>query len=480
MNTPTTPLIVDIPAGQLRPNPANPRKTVGDVTDLAASIRTQGLQQQLLVTPAGQDTDGTPLYRIVIGHRRYKACLQAGMTMIPCTIRDLTDREEREIMLIENTQRADLTPIEEADGYQGILDLGATIDELADKTGRSTGFVRRRLRIANIPQTTRSHAKDFTQLTLSQLDALAEFNDDPDTQARLAEKAQGNDWQWELENARERKRMTQWRHTADDYITAHHLTAIEVASIWAPVKGHGPVHAPSTMKPFSESWEEYLTNGGDPASTILTTKTGAYGWAEPAPTTPAGSDDKTTTPATTPDTEADERKARLREYTTMSARLRADWIRTHSTDWTGQQMRDAIQTLARLETIGTGTYLPNGLDSTQRDRMITTYNQISGRPLPDDRKNPKEGLHHLDTTANLNELRRRADQPGQELRQLTLVMLARQEARITPETWADTTHGNNLKTLNAYHQALAWLGYQPSTTEQAALAGDLTGKDQQR
>lgn len=120
MNTPTTPLIVDIPAGQLRPNPANPRKTVGDVTDLAASIRTQGLQQQLLVTPAGQDTDGTPLYRIVIGHRRYKACLQAGMTMIPCTIRDLTDREEREIMLIENTQRADLTPIEEADGYQGI------------------------------------------------------------------------------------------------------------------------------------------------------------------------------------------------------------------------------------------------------------------------------------------------------------------------------------------------------------------------
>ena len=182
----TSPLIVDIPATQLKPNPANPRKSVGDVTELAASIKAQGLQQQLLVTPAGNDKDGKPLYRIVIGHRRYQACIKAGLSMIPCTIRDLTDREEREIMLIENTQRADLTPIEEADGYQGLLDLGASIDELADKTGRSASFVRRRIKIAGIPQTTRGKAKDFSQLTLGQLDALAEFNDDPETQAKLA------------------------------------------------------------------------------------------------------------------------------------------------------------------------------------------------------------------------------------------------------------------------------------------------------
>lgn len=56
----TSPLIVDIPATQLKPNPANPRKSVGDVTELAASIKAQGLQQQLLVTPAGNDKDGKP------------------------------------------------------------------------------------------------------------------------------------------------------------------------------------------------------------------------------------------------------------------------------------------------------------------------------------------------------------------------------------------------------------------------------------
>ncbi len=166
----TSPLIVDIPATQLKPNPANPRKSVGDVTELAASIKAQGLQQQLLVTPAGNDQDGKPLYRIVIGHRRYQACIKAGLSMIPCTIRDLTDREEREDHAHREhaTRRPD--PHEEADGYQGLLDLGASIDELADKTGRSASFVRRRIKIAGIPQTTRGKAKDFSQLTLGQLE----------------------------------------------------------------------------------------------------------------------------------------------------------------------------------------------------------------------------------------------------------------------------------------------------------------------
>ena len=254
------------------------------IVDIAASIKAQGLQQQLLVTPAGNDKDGKPLYRIVIGHRRYQACIKAGLSMIPCTIRDLTDREEREIMLIENTQRADLTPIEEADGYQGLLDLGASIDELADKTGRSASFVRRRIKIAGIPQTTRGKAKDFSQLTLGQLDALAEFNDDPETQAKLAEKAESPDWRWELENARDHKRMNQWRQAADEYITANHLHAIKVKNLWTDMDGYGATHVPTTSKPFAESWKEYLNNGGNPASLILTTENSCYGWAEP--TTP--------------------------------------------------------------------------------------------------------------------------------------------------------------------------------------------------
>lgn len=475
-----TPMIVDIPIGQLKPNPANPRKTIGDISALTASIKSQGLQQQLLVTPAGQDTDGKPLYRIVIGHRRYQACIKAGMTMIPCTVRHLTDREEREIMLIENTQRTDLTPIEEADGYQGILDLGATIDELADKTGRSTSYIRRRVKIAGIPQATRAKAKDFTQLTLTQLDALAEFSDDPETQANLAEQAGGRDWAWELEKARERKRMIRWRSEAAEYITANHLHMVKVPNIWNGVEGYRNIHAPTSMKPFAESWEDYLSHGGDPASVIITTDAGGYGWAEPIPADEQQEKTAEREQHQREQAKERERRLRLREYMDTSARLRAEWIRKTSTDWTGQQMRDAIQTLARLETIGTRDCLPNGLDSTQKDRMITAYSRISGKPLPNEKKEPENGIYHLDLPANINELRRRADKPGQELRQLTLVMIARQEARITPETWDDSGYTSSLKDANAYYQALAWLGYQPSSNEQHALDGNLKPEKNQQ
>lgn len=118
--------IVDIPVSQLTPNPHNPRRDVGDVRELADSIRAQGIKQELLVTPSG-DRDGRPMYRVVIGHRRLAAAKIAGLDMVPCRVEGMTAREERELMLVENTQRVDLTPLEEADGYQGLLDLGAGV-----------------------------------------------------------------------------------------------------------------------------------------------------------------------------------------------------------------------------------------------------------------------------------------------------------------------------------------------------------------
>lgn len=108
------------------------------------------------------------------------ACKLAGIERVPCVVRELDAKTERELMLVENCQRSDLTPLEEADGYQGLLDLGANVGELASKTGRSESFVRGRLRIARIPAEVRSGSKGFAQLSLSQLDELAEFEEHPD------------------------------------------------------------------------------------------------------------------------------------------------------------------------------------------------------------------------------------------------------------------------------------------------------------
>lgn len=177
--------IIDINVKSLIPNPNNPRKDVGDVTELADSIKEQGLQQALVVTPDHEE-HGERLFRVVIGHRRLAACKLAGIERVPCVVRELDAKTERELMLVENCQRSDLTPLEEADGYQGLLDLGVNVGELASKTGRSESFVRGRLRIARIPADVRSGSEAFAQLSLSQLGDLAEFEAYPDMMAELA------------------------------------------------------------------------------------------------------------------------------------------------------------------------------------------------------------------------------------------------------------------------------------------------------
>ena len=187
--------IVDIPVSQLMPNPHNPRRDVGDVEELADSIRAQGIKQELLVTPTdSKSPEGKPLYRVVIGHRRLAAAKLAGLETVPCRIESMSERDERALMLVENTQRCDLTPLEEADGYQGLLDLGVKVKEMAEQTGRSTRLVRGRLKIAAIPQSVRDASKDFAQLSLSDLEAVTEFDGDEDTQKELLSFAGTPNW----------------------------------------------------------------------------------------------------------------------------------------------------------------------------------------------------------------------------------------------------------------------------------------------
>ena len=204
--------IENLQVDDLHANPNNPRKQVGDVDELASSIRSQGIKQPLLVTPTGEtDIDGHKQYRVVIGHRRLAAARQSGLSTVPAIVEEMDARREREIMLVENTQRSDLTPVEEADGYQGLLDLGMQVKEMAEKTGRSDRFVRRRLKIARIPQETRDMSADFSQLSLDQLDKLAEFESDPDMQRELA---RSTDFEWTYRTLVSERDKTKWHDKA--------------------------------------------------------------------------------------------------------------------------------------------------------------------------------------------------------------------------------------------------------------------------
>ena len=144
-----------IPVSKLWKHPDNPCKDLGDVTELAESIKVNGVLQNLTVVPLiGEITkkwDGES-YRVIIGHRRLAAAKLAGLEELPCVVVEMSEREQLSTMLTENMQRSDLTVYEQAQGFQMMLDLGDTEDQIAEKTGFSKSTVRHRLNIAKLDQ----------------------------------------------------------------------------------------------------------------------------------------------------------------------------------------------------------------------------------------------------------------------------------------------------------------------------------------
>ena len=157
--------ITYIPAEQLRPHPDNPRKDLGDLTELTESIKKNGIMQNLTVIPIDGEEDQ---YMLLIGHRRYAAGKAAGLKEYPCQIvHGLSRQEQLSIMLEENLQRNDLTIIEQANGFQMMLDLGNTEKSIAEKTGFSRTTIRHRLNIAKLDQKVLKERQDDPEFQLS-------------------------------------------------------------------------------------------------------------------------------------------------------------------------------------------------------------------------------------------------------------------------------------------------------------------------
>ena len=139
------------PIELLHPNPDQPRKVFSEaeLDELAASIREKGVIQPLLVRPTGAGGE----YEIVAGERRWRAAQRAGMRELPVVIRSLADGEVLEIGIIENVQRVDLNPIEEALAYKQLIErFGRTQDAVAEVVGKSRPHVANALRLLNLPE----------------------------------------------------------------------------------------------------------------------------------------------------------------------------------------------------------------------------------------------------------------------------------------------------------------------------------------
>jgi ParB family transcriptional regulator, chromosome partitioning protein len=135
-----------LPIDQVQPNPDQPRRNFGDLSDLVASIREKGVLEPLLVRRHGAG------YQIIAGERRWRACKELGLTSVPCIEKDVDDREVLELALIENLQRKDLTAFEEADGLQSLADrFGYTHAQIAQVIGKSRSSVTEVLSLTNMP-----------------------------------------------------------------------------------------------------------------------------------------------------------------------------------------------------------------------------------------------------------------------------------------------------------------------------------------
>lgn len=148
--------VTEIAVSQLDPNPDQPRRTFDaqSLQALSDSIRQAGVLQPLLVVENGAR------YRIVAGERRYRAARMAGLQSVPCVVRDLSEQERMEAALIENLQREDLNPMDEAAGIRSLMDeCGYTQELAAKRVGRSRSAVANLLRLLQLPESIQEMVK---------------------------------------------------------------------------------------------------------------------------------------------------------------------------------------------------------------------------------------------------------------------------------------------------------------------------------
>lgn len=140
--------VEQIPVERIRPNPYQPRRQFDPdaLAELVESVRQHGIVQPLLVRPEG---DG---YRLVAGERRWRAAQAAGLATVPAVVREFSDVEMMEIALVENLQREDLNPIEEAQGYRTLSEeLGLTQEQISQRVGKSRSHIANLMRLLSLP-----------------------------------------------------------------------------------------------------------------------------------------------------------------------------------------------------------------------------------------------------------------------------------------------------------------------------------------
>lgn len=213
----------------IEPDPDQPRKAFGDIEELAASIRTHGLISPIVVSPSGNRR-----FRIIAGERRFRACRMAGLAQVRAIVRTLEEQSRIEVQLVENIQRKDLNPIEEARVFRRLMDeFRLTQESLAGRIGKSQSAINETLRLLDLPATILDDYRTSDSIPRSTLLAIVREHD-PKKQASLWQRATAGTLTVREARAkpRRRKAMNPAAKPKAVFSTSHGATVI--------VKSEGP------------------------------------------------------------------------------------------------------------------------------------------------------------------------------------------------------------------------------------------------
>lgn len=423
------------------PHPDNPRKNIGDVTDLADSIRANGLLTPLSVVPNGSR------YRVIAGHRRLAACKQAGTGSVPCFVLQLDPLQQLEAMITENCQREQLTVLEEADAIQGMLDLGATTANVAHRLGRSADYVRDRAKAASIDNEVRATRDDFSQLTIGQLVAIARYDGRPDLQKRLAQAAGTSNFDYTLSRIERDDRDRQWIESV-------------AALLGEPDNGINLI--PDPEKPYGDPEWRYLgcmfPSTGTPEEVIEKIRElnpaavsihmeQVYLWTRRDKTADAEKEAR----RAAEQAERDARRHALEEYAAASADKRMAWLHGHLH---GVKRDKLVETTARLGLLQIIDPDPQGYT-----RALSAWNDKCG-------VEQFATISGIEPERALAELRYHLDEPDWAVWAVQ-ILAARIEWFIDPTDW--TTVNDTSRRIPGYYQILQDLGYTPTDDETSHL-----------
>ena len=423
------------------PHPDNPRKNIGDVTDLAASIKTNGLLTPLSVVPNGSR------YRVIAGHRRLMACKQAGTGAVPCFVLQLDPLQQLEAMITENCQREQLTALEEADAIQGMLDLGATTAGVAHRLGRSADYVRDRAKVAGIKTEVRRTRDDFGQISIGQLVAIARYDGRPDLQKRLAQAAGTSNFDYTLSRIERDENDRQW-----------------IESVAVLLKNADGINLiPDPEKPYSDpEWryagcmfpatgtpEEIIEKirEQNPAAVSIHMEQ-VYLWTRRDHAADAEKEAR----RAAEQAERDARRHALEEYAATSADKRMAWLHANLH---GIKRAQLIETTARLGLLQIIDPFPGGFTD-----ALTNWNDHTGSR---EEYEKITGITAEDAPTAARISLQTADWPLEAV----TILAARIEWFIDPTDW--TTVNDTSRRIPGYYQILQDLGYTPAEDETSHL-----------